>query len=89
MSPMRSGVPALACALLQLIAPTPTTAQQPSLTIEKLLTDGWEVAGYVSAWENRSLILFKHKEHKYLVQCSVLLDVMRNPRLVIYCYELR
>jgi hypothetical protein len=87
---MRSGVPALACGLLQLIVPTPTVAQQPpSLTIEKLLTDGWEVAGYVSAWENRSLILFKHKEHKYLVQCSVLLDVMRNPRLVIYCYELR
>ena len=91
MSPMRSGVLALAGALLhQLTASTPTAAQQPSsLTIEKLLTDGWEVAGYVSAWENRSLILFKHKEHKYLVQCSVLLDVMRNPRLVIYCYELR
>jgi hypothetical protein len=90
MSPMRSGVLALACALLEPIASTPTAAQQPSsLTIEKLLTDGWEVAGYVSAWENRSLILFKHKEHKYLVQCSVLLDVMRNPRLVIYCYELR
>ena len=88
MGPMRSGVLALACAL-QLIASAPTAAQQPSLTIEKLLTDGWEVAGYVSAWENRSLILFKHKEHKYLVQCSVLLDVMRNPRLVIYCYELR
>ena len=89
MRPMRSGVLTLTCALLQLIAPTPTAAQQPSLTIEKLLTDGWEVAGYISAWENRSLILFKHKEHKYLVQCSVLLDVMRNPRLVIYCYELR
>src|SRR5215468_2082014 len=89
MSPMRSGVSALACGLLQVIVPTTTAAQQPSLSIEKLLTDGWEVAGYVSAWENRSLILFKHKEHKYLVQCSVLLDVMRNPRLVIYCYELR
>jgi hypothetical protein len=34
------------------------------LTIERLITDGWEVAGYISAWENRSLILFKHKEHK-------------------------
>jgi len=89
MSPMRSGVSALACGLLQVIVPTTTAAQQPSLSIEKLLTDGWEVAGYVSAWENCSLILFKHKEHKYLVQCSVLLDVMRNPRLVIYCYELR
>ena len=90
MSPMRPGGRALACAILaQLIASMPASAQQPSLTIEKLLSDGWEVAGYVAAWENRSLILFKHKEHKYLVQCSVLLDVMRNPRVVIYCYELR
>jgi hypothetical protein len=62
---------------------------QPSVNIEQLLTDGWEIAGYVSAWENRSLILFKHKNHKYLVQCSVLIDVLRNPRQVIYCYEIR
>ena len=45
--------------------------------------------GDVTAWENRSLILFKHKEHKHLVQCSVLIDVMRNPRVVTACYELR
>jgi hypothetical protein len=37
----------LACAL-------PAAAQPQSATsIEKLLGDGWEVAGYVSAWENR------------------------------------
>ena len=89
MSPMRSGVVALACALIEPIASTPTAAQQPSVTIEKLLTDGWEVAGYVSAWENRSLILFRHKDQKYLVQCSVLIDVMRNPRVVTYCHEIR
>ena len=53
--------------------------QQPaSPSIEKLLSDGWEIAGYISAWENRSLILFRHKDQKYLVQCSVLIDVMRN-----------
>jgi len=87
---MWSGVRAIACALtLQPLASTPVAAQQPALTIEKLLSDGWEVAGYISAWENRSLILFKHKEHKHLVQCSVLLDVMRSPRVVTYCYELR
>jgi hypothetical protein len=63
--------------------------QQPSTSIEKLLSDGWEVAGYISAWENRSLILFRHKEHKYLVQCSVLIDVMRTPRVVTYCHEIR
>ena len=90
MSPVWSGVRALTSALIpQLFASMPTAAQQPALTIEKLITDGWEVAGYISAWENRSLILFKHKEHKHLVQCSVLLDVLRNPRVVTYCYELR
>ena len=90
MKPARSGARAFACALLasQLLAGR-TLAQQPSVTIEKLVSDGWEVAGYISAWENRSLILFKHKEHKHLVQCSVLIDVMRNPRVVTYCYELR
>jgi hypothetical protein len=63
-------------------------APQSPPTIEKLLADGWEVAGYVAAWENRSLILFKNKNQSYLVQCSILIDVMRNPRQVVYCYEL-
>jgi len=79
----------LRAALAAPLLASPVSAQQPALTIEKLVTEGWEVAGYISAWENRSLILFKHKEHKHLVQCSVLIDVLRNPRLVTYCYELR
>ena len=71
-------------------AASPVAAQQQASTsIEKLLSEGWEVAGYVSAFENRSLVLFKHKEHKYLVQCSILIDVMRNPRVVTYCYEIK
>ena len=76
--------------MLILAMALPAVAQQQSQTsIEKLLSDGWEVAGYISAWENRSLILFRHKDQKYLVQCSVLIDVMRNPRVDTYCYELR
>jgi hypothetical protein len=63
-------------------------AQAP-VTIEQLVQDGWEIAGYVAAFENRSLILFKNKDQKYLVQCSVLIDVLRSPRVVITCYELR
>jgi hypothetical protein len=47
------------------------------------------MVGYVSAWENRSLILFKHKDRKYLVQCSVLIDVTRAQTVVINCYELK
>jgi hypothetical protein len=64
------------------------SAAAASPSIEKLLSDGWEIAGYISAWENRSLILFRHKDQKYLVQCSVLIDVMRNPR-VVTCHEIR
>ncbi len=78
----------LAIFALQLLA-TPAFPQSPGVTIEKLLTDGWEVVGYIGAWENRSLILFKHKDLKYLVQCSVLVDVTRAQRLVIVCYELK
>ena len=74
--------------LVPSFAGCPAFAQQ-QLTIERLIADGWEVAGYVSAWENRSLILFKHKDRKSLVQCSVLIDVTREQRIVITCYELK
>ena len=73
---------------LRLLA-IPASAQPQSVTIEKLVTDGWEVAGYIAASDNRSLILFKHRDHKYLVQCSVLVDVARAQRLVTVCYELK
>ena len=62
---------------------------QQAPTIEKLLTEGWEVAGYIAVADNRSLILFKHGSVKALVQCSVLIDVTRNPRIVTHCYELK
>jgi hypothetical protein len=78
----------LASASLAMLLLAGQAAPQPAPTIEKLVADGWEVAGYVAAWENRSLILFKNKNQSYLVQCSVLIDVMRNPRQVVYCYEL-
>jgi hypothetical protein len=76
----------LACAA---VVGLPGADAQSNTTIEKLLSEGWEVAGYIAAWENRTLILFKHKEHRYLVQCSVLIDVVRNPRVATYCYEIR
>lgn len=94
---MRTHVPfwriAAGAALLLVSLVAEVWAQSPPppspWTIERLLSDGWEVAGYISAWENRSLILFKHKDQRHLVQCSVLLDVLRNPRQVITCYELK
>lgn len=65
------------------------SAAEPVLTIERLLAEGWEIAGYTGTFDNRSsLMLFRHKDRNYLVQCSVLYDVTRNPRTNVNCYEL-
>jgi hypothetical protein len=65
-------------------------AAEPPLSIERLLAEGWEIAGYASGYDNRtSLILFRHAGTNALVQCGVLYDVTRNPRTIINCYELR
>jgi hypothetical protein len=64
------------------------SAAEP-LSIERLSADGWEIAGYTGTFDNRSsLILFRRKDTKYLVQCSILYDVTRNPRVITNCYEL-
>jgi hypothetical protein len=67
---------------------------QSQLTVEQLLTDGWEIAGYTaSSALSVSFILFKHKDRNSLVQCSVLYDVTRSQkageRVVSNCYEIR
>ena len=63
---------------------------QSEHTIQKLLEDGWTIAGYAGTFDNRStLLLFRHKDKNFLVQCSTLHDVTRTPRLVTNCYELR
>ncbi len=64
-------------------------AAEPPLTIERLLNEGWEVAGYAGTLDNRSaLILFRNKDKKYLVQCSTLYDVTRTSRITLNCYEI-
>ena len=64
-------------------------AAEPPLSIERLTADGWEIAGYAGTLDNRSsLILFRRKDRPYLVQCSILYDVTRSPRVVTNCYEL-
>jgi len=73
-----------------MLAATSVSAAEPPPTIEKLLADGWEIAGYASGYDNRtSLILFRHPGQNALVQCGVLYDVTRNPRTIVNCYELR
>ena len=65
-------------------------AAEPPLSIERLMADGWEIAGYASGYDNRtSLILFRHPGVNALVQCGVLFDVTRNPHTLVNCYELR
>ena len=79
----------LVCTVSLLLLGIVPARAQPNPTIERLLIDGWEVAGYVAVAGNRSLILFGHKVHRHLVQCSVLIDVTRNPQIVTACYELK
>lgn len=65
-------------------------AADPPITVERLLKDGWDVAGYTGTLDNRStVILFRNKAQPYLVQCSVLYDVTRTPRMNTNCYEVR
>jgi hypothetical protein len=65
-------------------------AAETPLTIDQLLAQGWEIAGYASGYDNRtSLILFRHPGANKLVQCGILYDVTRTPRTVVNCYELR
>lgn len=69
---------------------TGAAAAEPPQTIEQLLNQGWEIAGYTTGYDIRSsLILFRNKDKPYLMQCSTLYDVTRNPRASVNCYELR
>jgi hypothetical protein len=80
----------LALAAIMGPAPSGLAAAETPLTIDQLLAQEWEIAGYASGYDNRtSLILFRHPGVNALVQCGILFDVTRNPRTVVNCYELR
>ena len=64
-------------------------AAEAPWTIERLTREGWEIAGFTGASDIRaSLILFKHKDKPFLVQCSTFYDVTRSSRTTLNCYEL-
>jgi hypothetical protein len=72
-----------------MLASSALAAERP-LTVDQLLAQGWEIAGYASGYDNRtSLILFRHPGVNTLVQCGIGYDVTRNPRTIINCYELK
>ena len=82
---MRSGL-----VIAAMLAASGLAAAGAPLTIDQLLAQGWEIAGYASGYDNRtSLMLFRHQGVNALVQCGVLYDVTRNPRTIINCYELK
>jgi hypothetical protein len=77
--------------LLTTVTLDPARAQgEDQLTVEKLLKDGWTVAGYAA--QRTTFILLKHESRPYLVQCSILYDTTRGSgtaeRVQSNCYEL-
>jgi hypothetical protein len=64
-----------------LLAASSFAAAETPLTIDQLLAQGWEIAGYASGYDNRtSLTLFRHPDVNALVQCGILYDVTRAQR---------
>src|SRR5215510_1572086 len=64
---------------------TPAAAEDPP-SVSTMLKDGWQIAGYTQAFDNRStFILFRHPDNAYLVQCRVGYDVTRKPPTYSIC----
>ena len=80
----------LALCLAAMLTASSLAAAEAPLTIDQLLAQGWEIAGYASGYDNRtSLLLFRHAGVNALVQCGVAYDVTRSPRTIVNCYELK
>jgi len=82
-----------AAVALALAACLPAGAQTPTpISVSQLLADGWEIAGYAPSLAMvGSVILFRHKDKNYLVQCTAVYDATRglHNRVVTNCYEIR
>ena len=77
------------CLLLFVLASLGPVEAQQSPTIEKLLTDRWEIAELYCDREQPLAHFVRGMTQRYLVQCSVLIDVTRDQRVVTTCYELK
>jgi hypothetical protein len=59
-------------------------------SISAMLKEGWQIAGYSQASDNRStFILFRHPDQAYLVQCRAGYDATRTPPTYSICYMLK
>ena len=79
---------AVALGIVPVLAQTPDSDDRP--TIESLLKDGWQIAGYTGADDGWSaFILLRHPNQQHLVQCHAGYDVTREKRVQTNCYKLR
>jgi hypothetical protein len=71
--------------------PVHTTVEAEDVpSISAMLKEGWQIAGYTQALDNRStFILFRHPDQFYLVQCRAGYDATRKPPTYSICYVLR
>ena len=82
----------LATILALLLAAPTVAATDENISMETLLKDGWQVAGYAAANQfavESAMILLRHANQSYLVQCRGSYDVTRSPSVTSHCYKLR
>ena len=82
----------LATVLAVLLATPAVAATVENISIETLLKDGWQIAGYAAANQSAvesAMLLLRHADQSYLVQCRASFDVTRSPSVNSHCYKLR
>ena len=84
----------LATVLAMLLAAPAVAATDENIgiSIETLLKDGWQIAGYAASNQfavESAMILLRHEGESYLVQCRGSFDVTRSPSVTSHCYKLR
>jgi hypothetical protein len=80
-------------ACLATLMTTQSVWAQPAdetISIEALLSAGWQIAGFTGAVDNwATFTLFRHPNETYLVQCRAGYDATRDPHVKPHCYKLR
>ena len=79
-------------ALLLAAPAVAATDENIGISIETLLKDGWEIAGYAASNQfavESAMILLRHEGESYLVQCRASYDVTRSPSVTSHGYKLR
>ena len=73
------------------VAAPAVAATDENISIETLLKDGWQIAGYAAANTfsvESAMILLRNADQSYLVQCRSSYDVTRSPSVNSHCYKL-